>query len=93
MTSGPTTPASFEGRLLAQRAALARLITLLPDDARAAMLSWLADRSVPRDGQEDPGAVPDPAAATALAQADEYRLLRNAVAPQPDDDEAPPQPI
>ena len=47
-----------EARLLAHRALLAEIIRLSAPDLRAALLDWLEDRSIPRDGQEDPGAVP-----------------------------------
>ncbi len=69
-------PSASEGQILAHRQLLARLIRSLPDDARADLAEWLAERVVLRDGQEDPGAVQDEALATELALAEEFRLLR-----------------
>ncbi|MFT4013661.1 MAG: hypothetical protein QM682_09705 [Paracoccus sp. (in: a-proteobacteria)] len=72
--------AALEGRILAHRAAMTRLIGLLEGGQRQQMLDWLAQQSVMRDGQEDPGAVLDPGAAVELALADEMRLLRERIA-------------
>lgn len=68
-----------EARLLAHRALLAEIIRLSAPDLRAALLGWLEDRCIPRDGQEDPGAVPSEVLVSALATADEYRRLRDRI--------------
>lgn len=68
---------TLEGRLTAQRALLARLVALSAD--RDSLMALLEDRSVMRDGQEDPGAVPSDALRIEGALADEYRLLADAV--------------
>ncbi|WP_282602704.1 hypothetical protein [Paracoccus sp. PARArs4] len=65
----------FEGRLLAQRRLLARLIAAMPDAARDEIRSFMSDRSLPRDGQEDPGAVPSEGQALDHAMADEFRRI------------------
>lgn len=70
---------ALEARLLAHRAVLAELIRRAAPDLRAGLLDWLEDRSIPRDGQEDPGAVPSEAQVSALATADEYRRLHERV--------------
>lgn len=69
--------AEIEGRLMAQRHAIARLIAHVApasEDDR-----WLnqnfPDNPIPQDGQEDPGAVPDAAFAIEAARADELRLI------------------
>jgi hypothetical protein len=67
---------SLEGRLLAHRLLLSELMRLLPDGGRDDLLVWLEDRSDYRDGQEDPGAVPDAGLQLELARADEFRLLK-----------------
>lgn len=69
----------LEGRLLAQRAVLARFVCLMPEADRQQMLAWLDDRQILRDGQEDPGAVPVEAAAPEFARSDEFRLLRQLI--------------
>jgi hypothetical protein len=68
----------LEGRLTAHRAVLAALVAASPD--RTALTALLQDRSVMRDGQEDPGAVPTEAVRIEGALADEFRLLAEAVA-------------
>lgn len=73
----------IEGRLLAQRRLLAQMLAAMPDTLRRQMLDWLDARSVMRDGQEDPGAVPADGMAEAMALADEYRAIADLVAPLP----------
>lgn len=73
----------IEGRLLAQRRLLAQMLAAMPDTQRRQMLDWLDARSVMRDGQEDPGAVPADGMAEAMAVADEYRAIADLVAPLP----------
>lgn len=70
---GHPTLEMLEGRLIAQRMLLARLVAQSP--GHAALLAFLDDRSVMRDGQEDPGAVPTDALRIEGALADEFRLL------------------
>lgn len=74
--------ASLEGRLMAHRALIARLIAMLSPDQRSVMDDWLTERNVMSDGQEDPGAVPDLGAATELALADEMRLIQERISRQ-----------
>ncbi|WP_304618052.1 hypothetical protein [Paracoccus sp. (in: a-proteobacteria)] len=74
----------IEGRLMAHRRLLAQMLAAMPDTQRRQMLDWLDARSVMRDGQEDPGAVPTDGMAEAMAVADEYRAIADLVAPLPD---------
>ena len=71
----PSRDTDIEGRLMAHRKLLVRLIDMLPPAQRDELADWLASASQMHDGQEDPGAVEDPAAALQLAEADEIRLL------------------
>ena len=72
---------SLEGRLIAQRKIIARLIALLPEGAgKEDLLDHLSTREVMADGAEDPGAVLAPGVAIELAVADEYRLIREEAA-------------
>ncbi|WP_294923417.1 hypothetical protein [uncultured Paracoccus sp.] len=64
-----------EGRLLAQRRVLARLLALLSESDWQGMAGWLAERQVLHDGQEDPGAVPAEGMAQELAMSAEFREL------------------
>ncbi|WP_347267782.1 hypothetical protein [Paracoccus sp. (in: a-proteobacteria)] len=66
---------ALEGRVIAHRRVLMRLLALAPPAAQAGMLDWLEERQLMHDGQEDPGAVPAEGAALELALADELRLL------------------
>lgn len=73
------TEESIEGRLIAQRKIIARLIALVPEGpGRDDLMDHLASREVMADGGEDPGAVPAPGVAIELAAADEYRLIHQA---------------
>ena len=63
--------AALEGRLLAHRKLLARLLAGCPAETRAEIREWLAGQEVLPDGQEDPGAVPDEGLAVELALSDE----------------------
>ena len=69
------TVAALEGRFLAHRKLLARLLAGSPPEARAAIAEWLAGQAVLSDGQEDPGAVPAEGLAVELALADELRRI------------------
>lgn len=68
--------AALEGRLMAHRALVARLIGLLAPEQQQIMRDWIDAREVMSDGQEDPGAVLDGASAIQLALADEMRLIQ-----------------
>lgn len=79
--------AALEGRLLAHRQLLARLLAASP--GRAGAEAWLEGRAVLPDGQEDPGAVPAEGLALELALSDELRKLgelARTLAPGPDGD-------
>lgn len=65
----------IEGRLLAQRRVLARLLACCRTEDWRAIEDFLDERRLVHDGQEDPGAVPSDGMAQALAQADEFREL------------------
>lgn len=67
---------SLEGRLIAHRLLLTKLLRLTHLDSRANLLTWLGDRAVYQDGQEDPGAVSGVGLELELARADEFRLLK-----------------
>lgn len=77
----PVPPFSLplEGRILAHRRLLVELMRDLPEDRRAALLDWLDERAIYRDGQEDPGAVPGEGIELELARADEFQVLRRLV--------------
>lgn len=64
----------LEGRLLAHRRLLVKLVALL--ERNHDLVDWLEERSVYRDGQEDPGAVGGAGLELELALVDEYRLLK-----------------
>ncbi len=74
--------AALEGRLIAHRRILMRVLAGLSENLRADLLDWLEERAVPHDGQEDPGAVPSEGAALELALSDEMRLMRAELARQ-----------
>ncbi|ABN76446.1 hypothetical protein RSWS8N_03610 [Cereibacter sphaeroides WS8N] len=65
---------TIEGRLIAQRKVLARLVALAGSDA---LRDWLDERSTMQDHQEDPGAVPAPGIAIEVALAEEIRCIRD----------------
>lgn len=72
------TPASLEGRLIAQRQLLALIVAALADDGGGQadrLWSFLEERSQFQDGEEDPGVLPSSAAAIEGAVADELRLI------------------
>lgn len=75
---------ALEGRLIAHRRVLTRLVALLPPDRRAQLLDWIEQREVMPDGQEDPGAADLETAALELALSDEMRQIHAAIAPRPD---------
>jgi hypothetical protein len=74
---GTATPASLEGRLLAQRQVLVLLARALTPEAKGELVDWLEDQSTFNDGQEDPGAVPGAVLGIGLATADEFRAIRD----------------
>ncbi|RJE78487.1 hypothetical protein [Paracoccus sp. JM45] len=69
------TSTATEGRILAHRRILARLIATLPQETRYDIMQWIEQREVMRDGQEDPGAVPTDGNAFELAIADEFSRI------------------
>jgi hypothetical protein len=69
------TVAGLEGRLLAHRKLLARLLAGSPGQLRAAIGDWLDGQEILNDGQEDPGAVPGEGLALELALSDELRRI------------------
>ncbi|RVV97514.1 hypothetical protein EKE94_13305 [Mesobaculum littorinae] len=72
--------ASLEGRLLAQRKVLIRLVAALPDgSARDDVIAFLHDRSQVQDHEEDPGVVPGDAMSIEGALSDELRLILEGV--------------
>lgn len=75
----------LEGRLLAHRRLLARLMALLPQDQRRGLLDWMDGREVMFDGQEDPGAVPAEGLALSLGMSDEFRIIAEMAAALPQD--------
>lgn len=63
---------TLEGRLLAQRKVLARIVAVLArGDHDRDVLDWLRERAHARLQEEDPGAVPDAGFAIEGALADE----------------------
>ena len=73
MTESPET---LEGRILAHRKVLARIIAALAEvPAGADLQDTLKDRRHVELNDEDPGAVPDPALAIEGAIADEIRQV------------------
>ncbi|SHI55325.1 hypothetical protein [Wenxinia saemankumensis] len=68
---------SLEGRLMAQRKLLARIVAHLGDEAIDA---FLAERGHVNLEDEDPGATPDPAFAIEGAMADEMRQIADLAA-------------
>ncbi|SER81332.1 hypothetical protein SAMN04490244_10380 [Tranquillimonas rosea] len=71
-----TSTDTLEGRLLAQRKVLARIVATLaarPDGE--ALLEWLQDGAVLQDAQEDPGSLPGDAVAVEAALSDEMREI------------------
>jgi hypothetical protein len=70
------TPETIEGRLLAHRKILARLLQAVANGKGGPeLLAELKDRRQLELHQEDPGAVPDPALAIEGAVADEIRQV------------------
>ena len=67
--------AELEGRLIAHRQLLARILDGMEPDVRDAHLRWMADREILRDGQEDPGAVPTGAETLPLSTAEEFQEI------------------
>ena len=68
------TAETLEGRILAHRRVLGLLLAeRIQSGAAPGLLDALSDAQVMHDGQEDPGAVPDPALGVALAMTDEIR--------------------
>lgn len=72
-TMGPS--AAFEGRIIAHRKVLARLIRAVRSGSVTDLDSWLENRATFHDSQEDPGSVPSEGLQLELALADEIALL------------------
>jgi len=73
MTESPET---LEGRIIAHRKILARVIAALAaEKGGAELLDYLKDRRHLQLHEEDPGAVPDPGLAIEGAIADEVRQV------------------
>ena len=69
-------PESIDGRLIAQRKAMALIVAAMDGAAREALEAALSDRSVFSGGDEDPGSDgPSGAFAVEAAAAEEYRLI------------------
>jgi hypothetical protein len=66
---------ALEGRLLAHRKILARLIAAVPVEASGDLTAWLEERSVLHDGQEDPGSMPTEGLQLELSLADEIATI------------------
>lgn len=78
-------PESVEGRLIAHRQLLSRVVAILADDPRGRdLLAFLEERSVFQGYEEDPGAVPSPEHAIQLAAAEEFRLVAERAKGSPD---------
>ena len=69
---------SLEGRVMAQRKVLGRLVAMLGADGREAMLDFLREQSVVQDHQEDPGVVPGEGMSIEGAVAHEMSLILDA---------------
>lgn len=65
----------LEGMLIAHRKILAQIVTLMQEQGDTSFIYKLDERSVMRDGQEDPGAVPTDGVATGLAIAEEVSRI------------------
>lgn len=70
------TPETLEGRVIAHRKILARVIAVLTSGKGGPeLLDYLKDRRHIESHEEDPGAVPDPGIAIEGAMADEVRQV------------------
>ncbi len=69
---------TLEGRLLAQRKVIARLVAGLDRKAGDALLEYLRDNSQIASAEEDPGSVPGEGLSIEGALADEMRLMAEA---------------
>ncbi|AJE49041.1 hypothetical protein [Celeribacter indicus] len=65
----------LEGRIIAHRRLLVRLMGAMDPGAREEHLRWIADREILHDGQEDPGAVPTGTEALSLSIAEEFKEI------------------
>lgn len=72
---GDAADEGVEGRLIAHRQLLTLIVAALDGPAGDRIRAFLEERSVLRDGQEDPGGVPTAEAAVGLALAEELRLI------------------
>ncbi|SDO71739.1 hypothetical protein SAMN05216196_108140 [Lutimaribacter pacificus] len=69
----------LEARIIAHRQLLARLLSTVDATTQDELLYWIAEREVPRDGQEDPGAVLTGMDALPLSIAEEFREIASLV--------------
>ncbi len=69
---------TLEGRLLAQRKVIARLIAALDGAAGDALMQYLRDHSQIESSEEDPGAVPGDGLSIEGALADEMHRIAEA---------------
>ena len=77
------TPETLEGRVIAHRKILARLVqALATGKGGAEIIDYLKDRRHLELHEEDPGAVPDPALAIEGAMADEVRQVLDLARPR-----------
>lgn len=75
MTDNERSLGALEGRILAHRRLIARLLAACPDQEWTGHLEWLSERNVLQDGQEDPGAIPAEGLDVELSVSDEYNRL------------------
>lgn len=69
---------SLEGRVMAQRKVLGRLIAMLDRSTREEMLDFLRAQSVMQDHEEDPGVIPGAGLSIEGALANEMNLILDA---------------
>ena len=65
----------FEGRLIAHRKLLARLLAASSEEMQLKVGAWLSARESLADGQTDPSAVPDDGLALEIAMSDELHEI------------------
>ncbi|MDO6585234.1 hypothetical protein Q4543_06860 [Salipiger sp. 1_MG-2023] len=73
----------IEGRMIAHRRLLARLVLRLAPDLQVDLLGWIEDREILHDGQEDPGSLPTELSVLPLSIAEEFQEIRKLVAAGP----------
>lgn len=73
----------IEGRMIAHRRLLARLVRQLSPDLQAELLGWIEDREILHDGQEDPASLPTELSILPLSIAEEFQEIRKLVTTGP----------